>query len=44
MVERPAVMYGLEVLLLIKRQGVELEVTELKMLRFLLGVTNRDRD
>ncbi|KAK3521199.1 hypothetical protein QTP70_000483 [Hemibagrus guttatus] len=40
---RPAMLYGLETVSLRKRQGLELEVAELKMLRFSLGVTRFDR-
>ena len=36
-------MYGLEMLPIGRRQEVELEVAELKMLRFSLGVTRMDR-
>ncbi|KAI5094295.1 hypothetical protein C0J45_16019 [Silurus meridionalis] len=42
-VVRPAMLYGLETVALSKRQEVELEVAELKMLRFSLGVTTMDR-
>ena len=42
-VVRPAMLYGLEAVALTKRQEVELEVAELKMLRFSLGVTRMDR-
>ncbi|KAK3563929.1 hypothetical protein QTP86_006209 [Hemibagrus guttatus] len=42
-VVRPAMLYGLETVSLRKRQGSELEVAELKMLRFSLGVTRLDR-
>lgn len=42
-VVRPAMMYGLETVALKKRQVAELEVAELKMLRFSLGVTRLDR-
>ncbi|MCI4385396.1 hypothetical protein PGIGA_G00049960 [Pangasianodon gigas] len=38
-VVRPAMVYGLETVSLRKRQESELEVAELKMLRFSLGVT-----
>ncbi|KAI5095577.1 hypothetical protein C0J45_14007 [Silurus meridionalis] len=41
-VVRP-VLYGLETVALNKRQEAELEVAELKMLRFSLGVTRMDR-
>ena len=36
-------LYGLETVALTKRQEVEMEVAELKMLRFSLGVTRMDR-
>ena len=36
---RPAVVYVLETVALMKRQEVEMEVAELKMLRFSLEVT-----
>ncbi|KAK3524727.1 hypothetical protein QTP86_001653, partial [Hemibagrus guttatus] len=42
-VVRPARLYGLETVSLRKRQESELEVAELKMLRFSLGVTRLDR-
>ncbi|MCJ8739298.1 hypothetical protein PDJAM_G00045650 [Pangasius djambal] len=42
-VVRPAMLYGLETVSLWKRQESELEVAELKMLRFSLGVTRLDR-
>ncbi|KAF7711788.1 hypothetical protein HF521_000799, partial [Silurus meridionalis] len=42
-VVRPAMLYGLETVALSKRQEAELEVAELKMLRFSLGVTRMDR-
>ncbi|KAK3566156.1 hypothetical protein QTP86_028452, partial [Hemibagrus guttatus] len=42
-VVRPAMLYGLETVSLMKRQESELEVAELKMLRFSLGVTRLDR-
>ncbi|KAI5102348.1 hypothetical protein C0J45_7700, partial [Silurus meridionalis] len=42
-VVRPEMLYGLETVALSKRQKVELEVAELKMLRFSLGVTTMDR-
>ncbi|KAK3541670.1 hypothetical protein QTP86_000341 [Hemibagrus guttatus] len=42
-VVRPAMLYGLETVSLTKRQESELEVAELKMLRFSLGVTRLDR-
>ncbi|KAK3527328.1 hypothetical protein QTP86_020250 [Hemibagrus guttatus] len=42
-VVRPAMLYNLETVSLRKRQESELEVAELKMLRFSLGVTRLDR-
>ncbi|XP_037775599.1 uncharacterized protein LOC119572566 [Penaeus monodon] len=42
-VVRPAILYGLETVPLTKRQGAELETAELKILRFSLGVTRKDR-
>ncbi|KAK2891510.1 hypothetical protein Q8A73_017175 [Channa argus] len=42
-VVRPAMLFGLETVALKKRQEAELEVAELKMLRFSLGVTRMDR-
>ncbi|KAK3542975.1 hypothetical protein QTP70_008094, partial [Hemibagrus guttatus] len=42
-VVRPAMLYGLETVSLRKRPESELEVAELKMLRFSLGVTRLDR-
>ena len=43
MVVRPAMLYGLETVLLTKKQEVELAVAELKMLRFSFGVTRVDK-
>ena len=40
---KPAMMYGLETVSLTKRHGAEMEVAELKMLRFSLGVTRMDK-
>ena len=40
---KPAVLSGLETVVLRKRQEAELEVAEIKMLRFSLGVTRMDR-
>ena len=40
---RPAMLYGLETVALKKRQEVEMEVAELKMLQFSLGVTRMDK-
>ncbi|KAK3563738.1 hypothetical protein QTP86_034462, partial [Hemibagrus guttatus] len=42
-VVRPAMLYSLETVSLRKRQESELEVAELKMLRFSFGVTRQDR-
>ena len=42
-VVRPSMLYGLEMTALTKKQEAELEVTELKMLRFSLGVTRMDK-
>ena len=42
-VVKPAMLFGLETVALKKRQEAELEVAELKMLRFSLGVTRMDR-
>ena len=39
---RPAMLHGLETVALTKRQEAEMEVAELKMLRFSLGVTRMD--
>ena len=40
---RPAMLYGLEAVARTKRQEAEMEVAELKMLRFSLGVTRMDK-
>ena len=40
---RPAMLYGLETVALKKRQEAEMEVAELNMLRFTLGVTRMDK-
>ena len=40
---RPAMLYGLETVAVPKSQKEELDVAELKMLRFSLGVTRMDR-
>jgi hypothetical protein len=42
-VVRPAMLFGLETVAMRKRQEAELEVAEMKMLRFSLGVTRIDR-
>ena len=40
---RPSMMYGLETVGTTKTQEAELDVAEMKMLRFALGVTRKDR-
>ena len=40
---KAAMLYGLETVALTKRQEAEMEVAELKMLRFSLGVTRMDK-
>ena len=40
---RPTMLYGLETVVLTKRQEAEMEVAELKMLRFSIGVTIIDK-
>ena len=40
---RPAMLYGLEPVALTRRQEAEMNVAELKMLRFSLGVTRLDK-
>ena len=42
-VARPAMVYGLEMVAVTKKQVEEMEVTEMKMLRFAMGVTRKDR-
>ena len=42
-VVRPAMMYGLETVALTKKQESELEVNEMRMLRWSLGWTRKDR-
>ena len=39
----PAMMYGLEMAAITKRQGKKLKVNEMKMLCFMLGITRLDR-
>ena len=41
-VVRPAMVYGLETLAVTKKQVEEMEVAEMKMLRFTMGVTRKD--
>ena len=40
---RPAMLYGMETVALMRRQEVELEVAELRMLRFAMGVMRLDK-
>ena len=40
---RPAILYGLETVAVTKKQVEEMEVTEMKMLRFGMGVTRKDK-
>ena len=40
---RPAMVYGLETVAVIKKQVEEMEVAEMKMLRFAMGVTRKDK-
>ena len=40
---RPAMVYGLETVAVIKKQVEEMEVAEVKMLRFAMGVTRKDK-
>ena len=40
---RPTMVYWLDMVTLTKRQEVEMEVAELKLLRFSLGVTRMDK-
>ena len=42
-VVRPAIMYGLETVTVTKKQVEEMEVAEMKMLRFAMGVTRKDK-
>ena len=43
MLVRPAMLYGLGTVAVKKRQKAELDVAEMKMLRFSLGVTRLDK-
>ncbi|XP_068213319.1 uncharacterized protein [Palaemon carinicauda] len=43
MMVRPAMLYGLETIRLTKKQVVETGVAEMKMLKFSLGLTRRDK-
>ena len=40
---RPAMMYGLETVAVTKKQVEEMQVAEMKMLRFAMGVTRKDK-
>ena len=40
---RPALVYGLEMMAVTKKQTEEMEVAEMKMLRFAMGVTRKDK-
>ena len=42
-VVRPAMVYGLETMAVTKKQVKEMKVTEMKMLRFTMGVTRKDK-
>ena len=42
-VARPAMVYGLETVPITKKQVEEMEVAEMKMLRFAMGVTRKDK-
>ena len=42
-VVRPAMVYGLETVAVTKKQVEEMEVAEIKMLRFAMGVTRKDK-
>ena len=42
-VVRPAMVYGLETIAVTKKQAEEMEVAEMKMLRFAMGVTRKDK-
>ena len=42
-VVRPAIMHGLETVAVAKKQVEEMEVAEMKMLRFAMGVTGKDK-
>ena len=42
-VVRPAMVYGIETIAVTKKQVEEMEVAEMKMLRFAIGVTRKDK-
>ena len=43
LVVRPAMVYGLETVAVTKKQVEEMEIAEIKMLRFSMGVTRKDK-
>ena len=43
LVVRPVMVYGLEMVVVTKKQVKEMEVTEMKMLRFAMGVMRKDK-
>ena len=43
LVVRPVIVYGLETVAVTKKQVEEMEVAEMKMLRFAMGVTRKDK-
>ena len=43
LVVRPTMVYGLETVAVTKKQVKEMEVAEMKMLRFAIGVTRKDK-
>ena len=43
MVRHAAIVYGLETVAIKKKQVKEMEVAEIKMLRFAMGVTRKDK-
>ena len=43
LVIRPAMVYGLETAAVTKKQVEKMEVAEMKMLRFAMGVTRKDK-
>ena len=40
---RPAMVYGLETVAVTKKQVVDMEVADMKTLRFAMGVTRKDK-
>ena len=43
LVMRPTIVYGLETVVVTKKQIEEMDVAEMKMLRFAMGVTKKDK-